>query len=176
MGFIPEVACHAGIRATPLGRVHDSVLECFGRSSGHPVVIPSLSHEQTGANYPSTSPSRILAPMHRSRIQQIYLKPTSDHRIYTSPLSASSTASLVVSIIRTGNRLDFCPLPYMDGSHPLPCLGCLQERWTLTRWSSLISSTQAFLSFADRSELPVHHSSGLRNHVAHRRLVGHREE
>ena len=43
--FIPETVWHAGIRTTPLERLYDIVLECFDRSSGHPVVIPKLRNE-----------------------------------------------------------------------------------------------------------------------------------
>ena len=42
MRFIPEVVWYAGIRTTSLERLYDTVLECFDRSSGRPVVIPKL--------------------------------------------------------------------------------------------------------------------------------------
>ena len=45
MRFIPEVVWHAEIRTTPLERLYDTVLECFDRSSGHPVVIPKLKNK-----------------------------------------------------------------------------------------------------------------------------------
>jgi hypothetical protein len=45
MRFIPEVVWHAGIRVTPLERLYDTVLKCFNRSSGHPVVIPRLRNK-----------------------------------------------------------------------------------------------------------------------------------
>jgi len=45
MRFIPEVVWHASIRATPLERLYDTVLECFDRSSGRPVVIPKLRNK-----------------------------------------------------------------------------------------------------------------------------------
>ena len=45
MRFIPEVVWYAGIRTTPLERLYDTVLECFDRSSGHPVVIPKLRNK-----------------------------------------------------------------------------------------------------------------------------------
>jgi len=43
MRFIPEVVWHVEIKTTPLERLYDTVLECFDRSSGRPVVIPRLS-------------------------------------------------------------------------------------------------------------------------------------
>ena len=42
MKFTPEVVWHADIRTTPLERLYDTVLECFDRSSGRPIVIPRL--------------------------------------------------------------------------------------------------------------------------------------
>ena len=45
MRFIPEVVWHAGINTTPLERLYDTVLECFDRSSGRPVVIPKLRNK-----------------------------------------------------------------------------------------------------------------------------------
>ena len=45
MRFIPEVVWHAGIRTIPLERLYDTVLECFDRSSGGPVVIPKLRNK-----------------------------------------------------------------------------------------------------------------------------------
>ena len=45
MRFIPEVVWHAGIRTIPLERLYDTVLECFDRSSGRPVVIPKLRNK-----------------------------------------------------------------------------------------------------------------------------------
>ncbi|KAF9784022.1 hypothetical protein BJ322DRAFT_890472 [Thelephora terrestris] len=45
MKFIPEIVWHAGIRTTPLERVYDTVLECFDRSSGRPVVVPKLKNK-----------------------------------------------------------------------------------------------------------------------------------
>jgi len=36
--FIPEIVWHAGIRAIPLERLYDTLLECFDRSSGRPIV------------------------------------------------------------------------------------------------------------------------------------------
>ena len=45
MRFIPEVVWHAEIRTTPLERLYDTVLECFDRSSGSPVVIPKLRNK-----------------------------------------------------------------------------------------------------------------------------------
>ena len=42
MRFIPEVVWHAGIQTAPLVRFYDTLLGCFDRSSGHPVVIPKL--------------------------------------------------------------------------------------------------------------------------------------
>jgi hypothetical protein len=45
MRFIPEVVWHAGIRTTPLERLYDTVVECFDRSSGRPVVIPKLRNK-----------------------------------------------------------------------------------------------------------------------------------
>ncbi|KAF9649519.1 hypothetical protein BDM02DRAFT_3128351 [Thelephora ganbajun] len=45
MRFIPEVVWHAGIKTTPLEGLYDTVLECFDRSTGHPVVIPKLKNK-----------------------------------------------------------------------------------------------------------------------------------
>jgi len=45
MRFIPEVVWHDGIQVTPLERLYDTVLKCFNRSSGHPVVIPRLRNK-----------------------------------------------------------------------------------------------------------------------------------
>jgi len=45
MRSIPEVVWHAGIRTTPLERLYDTVLECFDRSSGRPMVIPRLKNK-----------------------------------------------------------------------------------------------------------------------------------
>jgi len=45
MRFIPEVVWYAGIRTTPLERLYDTVLECFDRSSGRPVVISKLRNK-----------------------------------------------------------------------------------------------------------------------------------
>ena len=45
MRFIPEVIWHAGIRSTPLERLYDTVLECFDRSTGRPMVIPKLRNK-----------------------------------------------------------------------------------------------------------------------------------
>ena len=42
MRFIPEVYWHSDIRTTPLERLYDTVVECFDRSSGHPVVSSKL--------------------------------------------------------------------------------------------------------------------------------------
>jgi hypothetical protein len=39
MRFIPEVVWHAGVRTIPLERLYETVVECFDRSSGHPIVI-----------------------------------------------------------------------------------------------------------------------------------------
>ena len=50
--FIPEVVWHGDIRATPLERPYDTVLERFNRSVGRPVVIPKLrnkAHPQVSA-------------------------------------------------------------------------------------------------------------------------------
>ena len=40
--FIPEIAWHAGIQATPLEMVYETFLECFDRSSGRPILKPAL--------------------------------------------------------------------------------------------------------------------------------------
>ena len=40
MKFVPEVVWHNGTRTISAERLHDSLLECFDRSAGHPVVIP----------------------------------------------------------------------------------------------------------------------------------------
>lgn len=45
MRFIPEVVWHAGIRTIPLERLYNTMLECFNRSSGRPVVIPKLRNK-----------------------------------------------------------------------------------------------------------------------------------
>jgi len=45
MRFIPEVVWHAGIRTAPLERLYGTVLECFDRSSGRPVVVPKLRNK-----------------------------------------------------------------------------------------------------------------------------------
>ena len=45
MRFIPEVVWHAGIQTIPLERLYDTVVECFDRSSGRPVVIPKLRNK-----------------------------------------------------------------------------------------------------------------------------------
>ena len=45
MKFIPEVVWHAGIRSIPLERLYDTVLECFDRSSGTPVVVSKLKNK-----------------------------------------------------------------------------------------------------------------------------------
>ena len=42
MRFIPEVVWHADIHSIPLERLYDTVLECFDRSTGRPLVIPKL--------------------------------------------------------------------------------------------------------------------------------------
>jgi hypothetical protein len=39
---IPEIVWHAGIRATPLERLYDMLLECFDRSSGDPRLRPAF--------------------------------------------------------------------------------------------------------------------------------------
>jgi len=43
--FIPEVVWHADIRAIPLERIYDTVVECLDRSSGHPIVIKKFRDE-----------------------------------------------------------------------------------------------------------------------------------
>jgi hypothetical protein len=43
--FISEVVWYAGIRTTPLEQLYDTVLECFDRSSGCPVVIPKVRNK-----------------------------------------------------------------------------------------------------------------------------------
>ena len=45
MRFIPEVAWYAGIRTISSKRLYDTVLECFDRSSGSPVIIPKLRNK-----------------------------------------------------------------------------------------------------------------------------------
>ena len=40
--FIPEIVWHAGIRTIPLERLYDTLLECFDRSSGRPIVKPAF--------------------------------------------------------------------------------------------------------------------------------------
>jgi hypothetical protein len=45
MKFIPEVVWHSGIRTIPLERLYDTVLECFDRSSGSPVVVAKLKNK-----------------------------------------------------------------------------------------------------------------------------------
>lgn len=45
MKFIPEVVWHAGIRSIPLERLYETVLDCFDRSTGRPVVIPKLRNK-----------------------------------------------------------------------------------------------------------------------------------
>ena len=45
MKFIPEVVWHVGIRSAPLGRLYDTVLECFDGSSGRLTVIPKLRNK-----------------------------------------------------------------------------------------------------------------------------------
>jgi hypothetical protein len=40
--FIPEVVWYAGIYTPPLERLYDTLVECFDRSSGYPIVIPKL--------------------------------------------------------------------------------------------------------------------------------------
>ena len=42
MKFIPEVVWHAGIRTIPLEKLYDTLLDCFDRSSGSPIVHPRL--------------------------------------------------------------------------------------------------------------------------------------
>ena len=43
--FIPEVVWHADVRTVSLEKLYDTVLECFDRSSGHPVVIPKFKNK-----------------------------------------------------------------------------------------------------------------------------------
>ena len=43
--LIPEVVWHGDIRATPLERPYDTVLESSNRSVGHAVVIPKLRNK-----------------------------------------------------------------------------------------------------------------------------------
>jgi len=45
MRFIPGVVWHAGINTTLSERLYYTVLECFDRSSGRPVVIPKLRNK-----------------------------------------------------------------------------------------------------------------------------------
>ena len=40
MDFIPEVIWHGGIKAIPLNRIYDILVDCFDFSSSHPVLIP----------------------------------------------------------------------------------------------------------------------------------------
>ena len=39
--YIPEIVWHTRIRDIPLGRLYDTVFECFDRSSGHPILKPA---------------------------------------------------------------------------------------------------------------------------------------
>jgi hypothetical protein len=39
---IPEIVWHSGIRATPLEKVYDTLLECFNHSSGNPRLRPEF--------------------------------------------------------------------------------------------------------------------------------------
>ena len=45
MKFIPEVVWHDKIQTIPLERLYDTVLECFDRSSGNPVVFSKLRNK-----------------------------------------------------------------------------------------------------------------------------------
>jgi len=45
MKFIPEVVWHADIRAIPLERIYDTIVECFDCSSGHPMVVQKFRDE-----------------------------------------------------------------------------------------------------------------------------------
>jgi len=60
MRFIPEVVWHAGINTTLSERLYYTVLECFDRSSGRPVVTPKLRNKA----YLS-----VKAPLHDLAIQ-----------------------------------------------------------------------------------------------------------
>ena len=40
--FIPEIIWHAGIRTIPLEKLYGTLLDCFDRSSGRPVVNPKF--------------------------------------------------------------------------------------------------------------------------------------
>ena len=42
MKFIPEIVWHDGIHTAPLEKLYGTVVECFDRSSGNPVVTPKL--------------------------------------------------------------------------------------------------------------------------------------
>ena len=41
-GFIPEIAWHSDTQAIPLERLYNTVLKCFDRSSGHPILKPAF--------------------------------------------------------------------------------------------------------------------------------------
>ena len=43
--FIPEITWHAGIQTTPLETLYDILVDCFDRSTGHPIVIPKLRNK-----------------------------------------------------------------------------------------------------------------------------------
>ena len=45
MRFIPEVVWHADIHSIPLEMLYDTVVECFDRSTGRPLVIPKLQNK-----------------------------------------------------------------------------------------------------------------------------------
>jgi len=98
---------------TPLERLYDTVLECFDRSSGRPVVIPKLKNKAISRRQ-SSPPLAISAQVHRRRnltglcsnlsrdgTQFLDTSVTRDTRTW-NPLSASSIASSVTPSRFTG--------------------------------------------------------------------------
>ena len=69
MRFIPEVVWHAGIRAIPLERLYDTVLECFDWSGGRPVTIPKTRSTPPRVDSRSESSSWCFEPITGCRLE-----------------------------------------------------------------------------------------------------------
>lgn len=142
--FIPEIIWHAGIQTIPLEMLYGTFLECFDRSSGHPVLKPAfrdmaylsakallnigiqrkcIGDESDKAVLESiSSRHRIVGSNHYkddSDLESIW---------YCRPCPRQFQTYLLAELLLHRSS------PHLDGPYPpLPCLGCCPERQSFTR-------------------------------------------
>ena len=158
--FIPEITWHAGIQTTPLETLYDTLVDCFDRSTGRPIVIPKLRNKA----YFSAKAVLHLATQRRcigDERSTVLLKTISDKHValgsyhYEGDSDLESVLDFIDCALDKSGNIDWKHFSFTPSHRAWMCQPLICSAWhALEKGNKIPAAVEQFILHTINSEPP----------------------